>query len=376
MGKPILFSFFSGSGFLDLGFEKNGFDVQFVNEIHKPFLNAYIHSRKKLNIEEPLYGYSSQSIENLLFGKESKKFKENFNSANKSNTLIGFIGGPPCPDFSIAGKNRGKDGENGKLSQTYIDGVIKYKPDFFIFENVKGLWRTTKHREFYNQLKSKLQTNGYVLIDRLTNAIEYGVPQDRDRILLFGVRKQLLSKASMEELSNNFSWGIKKKYSIDSVLNFEGWPSTNTYKENSNRKIPKTLNQYKNLTVLHWFHKNNVENHPNSIHHFIPRAGITRFRTVDEGDDSKKSFKRLHRFRYSPTAAYGNNEVHLHPFKSRRISVAEALAIQSMPSKFELPEDMSLTNMFKTIGNGVPYLLSYGLAKSTFNFLKNNTSKG
>ncbi len=42
-------------------------------------------------------------------------------------------------------------------------------------------------------------------------------------------------------------------------------------------------------------------------------------------------YKRLHRWRYSPTACYGNNEVHLHPYKPRRISVAEALAIQSLP---------------------------------------------
>jgi len=97
--------------------------------------------------------------------------------------------------------------------------------------------------------------------------------------------------------------------------------------------------------------------------------GITKFAVVDEGDDSKKSFKRLHRWRYSPTACYGNNEVHLHPYKVRRISVAEALAIQSLPANFVLPENMTLTNMFKTIGNGVPYLASKGLAQTILDFL-------
>ncbi|MBE9201384.1 DNA cytosine methyltransferase [Nodularia sp. LEGE 06071] len=56
-----------------------------------------------------------------------------------------------------------------------------------------------------------------------------------------------------------------------------------------------------------------------------------RFTAIDEGDVSNKSFKRPHRWRYSPTACYGNNEVHLHPYQVRRISVAEALAIQSLP---------------------------------------------
>jgi DNA (cytosine-5)-methyltransferase 1 len=59
----------------------------------------------------------------------------------------------------------------------------------------------------------------------------------------------------------------------------------------------------------------------------------------------------------------------LHPYKVRRISVAEALAIQSLPANFVLPENMTLTNMFKTIGNGVPYLASKGLAQSILGFL-------
>ena len=79
--------------------------------------------------------------------------------------------------------------------------------------------------------------------------------------------------------------------------------------------------------------------------------------TIEEGDVSRKSFKRLHRWRYSPTAAYGNNEVHLHPYKVRRLSIAEVLAIQSVPPEFELPSNMSLTDMFKTVGNGVPVLM-------------------
>ena len=83
----------------------------------------------------------------------------------------------------------------------------------------------------------------------------------------------------------------------------------------------------------------------------------------------KKSYKRLHRWRYSPTACYGNNEVHLHPYKVRRLSVAEALAIQSLPKKFALPNNMTLSHKFKTIGNGVPYLAAQGVAKTILYFL-------
>ena len=77
----------------------------------------------------------------------------------------------------------------------------------------------------------------------------------------------------------------------------------------------------------------------------------------------------MHRWRYSPTAAYGNNEVHLHPYKARRITVSEALAIQSLPKKFIIPADTTLTNMFKTVGNGVPYLAAKGVAETIYKYI-------
>ena len=92
--------------------------------------------------------------------------------------------------------------------------------------------------------------------------------------------------------------------------------------------------------------------------------------TYYEGDDSKKCYKRLHRWRYSPTAAYGNNEVHLHPYKARRLSVAEALAIQSLPKEFELPANITMSAKFKTIGNGVPFVAAMGVANTLKDFLE------
>src|SRR5690606_13715069 len=124
------------------------------------------------------------------------------------------------------------------------------------------------------------------------------------------------------------------------------------------------------LTVEHWFRKNKVSDHPNSDMFFKPQAGLIKFKYIEEGDDKKKSYKRLHRWRYSPTAAYGNNEVHLHPYKARRISVSEALAIQSLPKNFIIPEHISLSNMFKTIGNGVPFLAAKGLAETISVFIE------
>ena len=80
----------------------------------------------------------------------------------------------------------------------------------------------------------------------------------------------------------------------------------------------------------------------------------------------------MHRWRYSPTAAYGNNEVHIHPYKSRRISVAEALAIQSLPKEFEIPDGISLSDAFKTIGNGVPYMAALGIAHNIYDYISHS----
>ena len=354
MTKPSIFSFFSGAGFLDLGFETEGFDVCYVNEYHTPFLDAYKHSRKVMGIPAPRYGHDDTSIEDLV----SDNLASNVVTEMERGRLVGFIGGPPCPDFSIGGKNRGKDGENGKLSKVYIDLVCEHKPDFFLFENVKGLYRTKKHREFFEKMKRKVKRAGYTLHERLINAIEYGAPQNRDRIILIG----FLDKA----LSKKFAW-TGQVYPDGKAFEFE-WPTTDTFGPNSVRERKSTIPS--ELCVQYWFEKNEVDTHANACHCFHPRAGLQRFQTVAEGDDSKKSYKRLHRWRYSPTAAYGNNEVHLHPYRERRITVAEALAIQSLPKEFELPPTMTLSDMFKTVGNGVPYMAAQGLARSIAEHLR------
>ena len=65
----------------------------------------------------------------------------------------------------------------------------------------------------------------------------------------------------------------------------------------------------------------------------------------------------------------------MHPYKPRRISAAEALAIQSLPKEFVIPDCITLTDMFKTIGNGVPFLAAKGLAENIFDFIYNNPIK-
>lgn len=182
---------------------------------------------------------------------------------------------------------------------------------------------------------------------------------------MFGIKSSLIDC----KLEDAFDWESRLIFDSKKLLDKKLWPTTDDFVENSNTISPLSANdEMSKLTVQYWFERNDVENHPNAKHFFKPKSD--KFKVIKEGDNSKKSFKRLHRWRYSPTAAYGNNEVHLHPYKARRLSAAEALAIQTLPPEFHFPVNMTLSNMFKTIGNGVPYVAAKGLAETVMQFLE------
>jgi len=345
-------SFFTGAGFLDLGFEHAGFRIDMVNEFSREFIDGYRHSRAKLGSPAPRYGYHHGSIDEFLEGEALARLKAVVADAKRDGNKVGFVGGPPCPDFSVAGKNAGGDGDNGRLTASYFSLIEQVRPDFFVFENVEGLWRTKVHRQFYDAQKARAEAAGYVLHDRLVNAICYGVGQDRSRIFLVGILD------GSPHLS--FPWETAMPYT-EEVLRLP-WPGRDPFVEGGDRPFPDDRGLPEELTVGHWFRRNSVDVHPNAGKAF--NALSNKFKVIPEGDVKRKSFKRIHRWRYSPTAAYGNNEVHLHPWEARRLSVAEALAIQSLPAEYELPESMTLSTCFKTIGNGVPYLAARGLAET------------
>lgn len=361
--KLHIFSFFSGCGFLDLGFEKSGYSIDLVNEFSPAFLNAYKYSREILGLNKPRFGYSNMDV-NKYLDEKSDELKDYIEKIHEQHSYVGFIGGPPCPDFSVAGKQRGKEGDNGKLSLTYTKLIISQKPDFFLFENVKGLWKTAKHRAFYEELKRKLSHAGYIMTDRLCNSLEFGAPQDRDRILLFGILKDNLTRKI--DLRKEFPWSKHIIYNVEEIKKLN-WPTTDIFVEDD--RILQPNNIPVELTVQYWFDKNDVLNHPNGKDHFVSRQGLPKMQTVEEGDVSRKSYKRLHRWRYSPTVAYGNNEVHLHPYKPRRLTAAEALSLQTLPKEFCLPNDMTLSDKFKTIGNGVPFVMSRAIATTINEYL-------
>lgn len=362
MGIPLL-SFFTGGGFLDIGFERAGFDIIWTNEFNHTFADMYELGMSSLRASQSNSNYTKSqisersSIENL---SEVKIINAAFGSLKPA--IFGVVGGPPCPDFSPAGRDEGVNGERGKLTQVFVDLICRLRPDFFVMENVPGLYRK-KHRPFFDGIRKQVAegNEGYLTDFEILNALEFGVPQDRDRLFLIGFQKKFfVSNYWNSYHSKWFPWP-EKKYSNPKSLPWPAFVPFGSEVLEPHATLPCDLMVNPLLT-------GNVEELPNGQDMFVPYS--SKFWSIAEGDVSGKSFKRLHRYRYSPTAWYGNNEVHLHPWKPRRLSVREALRIQTVPDEYKLPKEYPLKPKFKMIGNGVPCRLAEHLARSVVCFLR------
>jgi DNA (cytosine-5)-methyltransferase 1 len=369
---PVL-SLFTGGGFLDMGFEKAGFETVWTNELNPVFADMYSYGmtlwRKSLNSNaEPKTISELRSIENI-FAPEI--IRSAF--SNGRPDFFGIIGGPPCPDFSLGGKNRGAKGANGRLSGVYINRICKILPAFFVFENVPGLYRTKIHRDFLSKFEKKLERCNYCLDLKILNALEFGVPQDRERLFMIGIQRKYVNQILGRKIKHSergwFPWPNSKKY-VNAKTRFS-WPGivNNGEKPSIPDDIPLELTVYRVFSCG----KNSPIHLKNGKDVF--KVYSSKFKTIREGDAKRKSFKRLHRYRFSPTVCYGHNEVHLHPWQKRRLSVREAMRIQGIPDSFALPAKSSLTAKFLLVSNGVPVPLAYEVAVSLREFFKVFTQK-
>ncbi|NBX69938.1 MAG: DNA cytosine methyltransferase, partial [Proteobacteria bacterium] len=164
---PVL-SFFSGLGLLDLGFHSAGMTPIWHNEVSKDFKTIFEFGMESFGINGP--SAKIQNTNSIVNIGPNEILRQAFGKSG-TPSVFGIIGGPPCPDFSVGGKNKGSEGERGKLSQTYVRRILELQPTFFVFENVPGLIRTQKHREFLAGLLSQLLTN-YKVDAQILNSLE------------------------------------------------------------------------------------------------------------------------------------------------------------------------------------------------------------
>ncbi len=173
--RPIAIDLFSGAGGLSLGFEQAGFDVVAAVEIDP--IHAAIH---KYNF--PDCAVIPTSIAHLSAQTICER------SQIRSREVDVVIGGPPCQGFSLIGQ-RVLDDPRNTLVREFLRIVKELSPRFFLFENVKGL-TVGKHRKVLDELVKEFEMLGYNVQTpwQVLNAVNYGVPQDRERLFLLGAR--------------------------------------------------------------------------------------------------------------------------------------------------------------------------------------------
>lgn len=161
-------SFFSGAGGLDRGFEDAGFDVIWANEYDKSIWETYQKNFPNTKLD-------TRSIVKI--------------DPSEVPDCDGIIGGPPCQSWSEAGSLRGIEDARGQLFFDYIRIIEAKKPKFFLAENVSGIL-FDRHRSAFINILNSFAKLGYNVSYTLLNANDYGVPQDRLRVIIVGYRAE------------------------------------------------------------------------------------------------------------------------------------------------------------------------------------------
>lgn len=162
-------SLFSGAGGLDLGFEQVGFSTVWANEFDKDVWGTF-----QLNFPDTTL--DTRSIVDI--------------PSDEIPDCVGLVGGPPCQSWSAAGAKRGIEDARGQLFHEYIRVLRDKQPLFFVAENVKGML-SKKNRPVFDGFIHEFENCGYVVSWKLINAFDYGVAQDRWRVIIVGVREDV-----------------------------------------------------------------------------------------------------------------------------------------------------------------------------------------
>ena len=321
-------SFFSGSGGLDLGFEKSGFDIIWANEYDKTIWETYEKNHPKTILDR-------RSIVNV--------------DSSEVPDCEGIIGGPPCQSWSEAGSLRGIEDKRGQLFYDFIRIIKDKKPKFFVAENVSGML-APRHKEALSNIKKLFEDCGYNLSFKLLNSSDYGVPQDRLRVFFIGIRKDF-------DFKFEFPVPFDQKVSIkDSVWDLR------------NNVLPA---REKNWT--------NGENCKIPNHEFLTGGFSSMFMSRNRVRSwDEQSFTIQAGGRHCPIHPQAPKMIKIEKNKQvfdpeneslyRRLSVREVARIQTYPDDF-IFYYKSLLNGYKMIGNSVPVQLAYVLGSSIINQL-------
>ncbi len=170
--KIKLVSLFTGAGGLDLGFKKAEFEIVWANEFDSTIWETFENNFPETHLDK-------RSILNVPLVDIP--------------FVDGIIGGPPCQSWSEAGSRRGINDNRGKLFFEYIRILEGKQPLFFLAENVSGIL-SPRHEDAFTEIIKQFKNAGYNVSVKLLNANDYGVPEDRQRVIIVGYNKNKVGK--------------------------------------------------------------------------------------------------------------------------------------------------------------------------------------
>lgn len=316
---------FSGCGGLDLGFSQAGFKVDWANEYDRNIWETYEANHPQTKLDK-------RDIRNI--------------SATEIPDCIGIIGGPPCQSWSEGGSQKGIEDERGQLFLDYIRVLTNKQPLFFLAENVSGILHR-KHSQAFEAIINSFQNAGYSTSYQLINTKDYGIPQDRKRVIIVGYRT---------DLKQEFDFNLLDK--VPTTLNLK-----NAIWDLKDSAIPALPTQ-----------KTNGDN-----------CSVVNHEYLIGGFSSMYLSRNRMRMWHEPsfTIQASGRQAPLHPQASkmiqeskdrfvfdlanstspyRRLSVRECARIQTFPDPFKFYYK-NLADGYRMIGNAVPVNLAYKIAK-------------
>ena len=330
-------SLFTGAGGLDIGFKELGFNCVFASDIMP-------HAEATFNLNYPKTPFILKDIRLFTNDEISELIRD------KNIDVV--IGGPPCQGFSNMGNKNSADPRN-YLFESYVKIVDAIQPKCFLFENVKGFLTMFEGRFFEKVVNSFLEI-GYSLYYSVIDSSKYGVPQKRERIIIFGTK-----------IDRPFKFPKPEKYSVGKINSYSNVGEAINDLINNGKEIPNHIALNHNETVVRRYE-------------LIPEGGKLPKPENLPIEIRRKNFgntyTRLHRNEVSSTIVPGNNALPVHPVLNRSLTPREAARIQTFPDDFIFRGDRRSQCIL--VGNAVPPLLAAKLAKCVSDYINDIDYEG
>ena len=365
---------FAGAGGLSCGLEQAGFTPCFVNEIVETYCNTY---KANHDLEEDQY-----------FVGDINELNERIHEFSRYITNATLVcGGPPCQGFSMANRQRIIDDPRNQLYKAYLVFLKHVRPKFFIMENVKGM--AAKIDEIKQDFKEYLGDE-YQFDYELLKAQDYGVPQNRERLIFIGNRIGVEPSLIFDEIHKlkrpafvlrDALYGLpqlgakteKGKTDIEceqsgfTVCDFD-YPDTEFYHFINGDKVVTRLynhkNRYNNQRDIEIFRR--LPQGANSLHESI--ADIMPYKS--RNNVFKDKYFKLSEDQVCKTITAHMKfdcNMYIHPWEARGLSPREAARIQTFPDDYVFTGAQN--QWYAQIGNAVPVKLARAIGEAIMKFL-------